>query len=108
MKLGGWCFFVIALTLLAVSYTHLDVYKRQDPKSFLQLKNTHYYHLSDNNGKKDQHLSLGKGTLDLDLISGIERGIIELNNYDNVIKSRNVLYENFDKSTASMHLKKDL
>lgn len=67
----------------------------EDPKSFLQL-NTYYYHLSDNNGKKDQHLSLGKGTLDLDLIYGIKRGIIELNNYDDVIKSKNLLFENFD------------
>jgi len=63
------------------------------PASFLELEKTHYYHLSDNNGDKDQHLALGDGTLDLKLINGIDRGIIELDNYDNVIKSRNVLIE---------------
>ncbi len=65
-----------------------------DPESFSRLKNTYYYHLSDNNGKKDQHLPLGEGTLDLNLINGIKRGIIELNNYDDVIKSRNLLLAN--------------
>lgn len=65
----------------------------EDPESFLELENTYYYHLSDNNGKKDQHLPLGKGTLDLGLINGINRGIIELNKYDDVLKSKNVLAE---------------
>ena len=65
----------------------------EDPESFLQLDNTYYHHLSDNNGKKDQHLPLGNGTLDLSLINGIKRGIIEINNYDDVITSRNVLVE---------------
>jgi len=45
-------------------------------------------------GYLDQHLPLGEGTLDLRLINGVKRGIIELNNYDDVIKSRNVLVEN--------------
>jgi len=65
----------------------------KDPASFLKLKNIHYYHLSDNNGDKDQHLTLGQGTLDLKLIDVVDLGIIELNNYDDVIKSRNVLLE---------------
>ncbi|AUB55193.1 MULTISPECIES: sugar phosphate isomerase/epimerase family protein [Methanobacterium] len=61
------------------------------PGSFLKLEKIYYYHLSDNNGEKDQHVALGEGTLDLSLINGIERGIIELNNYDDVLKSRNLL-----------------
>lgn len=63
----------------------------QDPESFLKLENIYYYHLSDNNGEKDQHLALGQGTLDMRLINGINRGIIELNNYGDVLKSRDVL-----------------
>ncbi|MDP3065365.1 MAG: sugar phosphate isomerase/epimerase family protein [Methanobacteriaceae archaeon] len=60
-------------------------------QKFLQMPRIHYYHLSDNNGEKDQHLPLGEGTLDLNAINGIDKVIIELNNYENVIKSRNVL-----------------
>ncbi|MCK9152356.1 sugar phosphate isomerase/epimerase family protein [Methanobacterium alcaliphilum] len=61
------------------------------PAEFLKIKNTYYYHLSDNNGEKDQHLSLGEGNLDLSLLKGIKRGIIELNNYDAVLKSKKIL-----------------
>lgn len=64
-----------------------------DPASFLRIENVYYYHLSDNNGSKDQHLPLGQGNLDLSLINGIERAIIELNNYEDVIKSKNILIE---------------
>jgi sugar phosphate isomerase/epimerase len=64
-----------------------------DPVSFLKLENIYYYHLSDNNGDKDQHLALGQGTLDLKLIDAVDRGIIELNNYDDVLKSRDVLID---------------
>lgn len=65
----------------------------EDPESFLELENTYYYHLSDNNGEKDQHLPIGEGTLDLGLISGVNQGIIELANYENVLKSRDLLVE---------------
>ncbi|HMK54589.1 MAG TPA: sugar phosphate isomerase/epimerase [Methanobacteriaceae archaeon] len=60
-------------------------------QKFLQMPRIHYYHLSDNNGEKDQHLPLGEGNLDLNAINGIDKVIIELNNYENVIKSRNLL-----------------
>ena len=62
-----------------------------DIKPFLGLKNICYYHLSDNNGEKDQHLSLGEGNIDLKLLSRIDNVIIELNNYQNVLKSREIL-----------------
>lgn len=59
-----------------------------DIKSFLEMDGICYYHLSDNNGEKDQHLALGEGNIDLKLLKNIDRIIIELNNYENVLKSR--------------------
>ena len=63
----------------------------RNPESFLKLEKIYYYHLSDNNGDKDQHLVLGEGNLDLTLLNGIDKVIIELNNYRNVLKSRQKL-----------------
>lgn len=63
----------------------------KDVESFFKLKNTVYYHLNDNDGKKDQHLTLGEGTLDLNLLSEVKNGIIELNNYQNILKSRDII-----------------
>lgn len=63
----------------------------KDVKSFFKLKNIVYYHLNDNDGEKDQHLTLGEGTLDLNLLNGVKNGIIELNNYQNVLKSRDLI-----------------
>ena len=53
-----------------------------------------YYHLNDNNGEKDQHLTLGEGTFDLKLLDKVDNGIIELNNYQNILKSRQLLLFN--------------
>lgn len=61
-----------------------------DIKPFLDLKNICYYHLSDNNGEKDQHLSLGEGNINLKQLKKIDNVIIELNNYQNVLKSRDI------------------
>lgn len=66
-----------------------------DVKSFFKIKNIVYYHLNDNNGEKDQHLSLGEGTFDLNLLNGVHKGIIELNNYQNIIKSRDLIQSSF-------------
>ena len=65
-----------------------------DPESFFKIKKIAYYHLNDNNGEKDQHLALGEGTFDLNLLNGVDKGIIELNNYENILKSRDVLLSN--------------
>lgn len=62
-----------------------------DVKSFFEMDNIAYYHLNDNDGKKDQHLTLGDGNLDIQLLNGVEKAIIELNNYENILKSRNIL-----------------
>jgi sugar phosphate isomerase/epimerase len=65
-----------------------------DTESFFKMKRIAYYHLNDNDGEKDQHLALGEGTFDLNLLKGIDNGIIELNNYENILKSRDLLFSN--------------
>ncbi len=60
-------------------------------KEMLELKNISYCHLNDNDGVKDQHIALGEGTLDLSLLKKIDVGIIELNNFDNILKSKEVI-----------------
>lgn len=60
-------------------------------EEMLNLKNISYCHLHDNDGKRDQHNPLGTGTLNLKLLEKIEYGIIELNNFDNVLKSKEIL-----------------
>lgn len=57
----------------------------------LNLKNISYCHLNDNDGLHDQHITLGDGTLNLDLLKKIDCGIIELNNFDNVLKSQQII-----------------
>jgi sugar phosphate isomerase/epimerase len=70
----------------------------EDVKSFFKMNKIAYYHLNDNNGKKDQHLTLGEGNFDLNLLNGVDKGIIELNNYQNILKSRDLLISsNFDR-----------
>ncbi|WP_281063386.1 sugar phosphate isomerase/epimerase family protein [Methanobacterium aggregans] len=66
-----------------------------DPEKFLELDKIFYYHLSDNDGERDQHLTLGDGTLDLKALNGIDNVILELNNYEKVLKSREVLLNSF-------------
>ena len=60
-------------------------------EEMLSLKNISYCHLNDNDGVKDQHITLGEGTLDLNLLKKIDVGIIELNNFDNILKSKMVI-----------------
>lgn len=60
-------------------------------EEMLELKNISYCHLNDNDGFKDQHIALGDGTLDLNLLKKIDYGIIELNNFDNILKSKKVI-----------------
>ena len=57
----------------------------------LELKNISYCHLNDNDGVKDQHITLGEGTLDLNLLKKNDTAIIELNNFDNILKSKEVI-----------------
>ena len=60
-------------------------------EELLELKDITYCHLNDNDGIKDQHIPLGDGTLDLELLKKVKKGIIELNDFDNVLKSKKVI-----------------
>ena len=60
-------------------------------EEMLSLKNISYCHLNDNDGVRDQHIALGDGTMDLNLLKKIDTAIIELNNFDNVLKSKKVI-----------------
>lgn len=60
-------------------------------ENFFDLNNIIYYHIHDNNGKKDQHLVLKEGNLDLNLLKKVNNGIIELNKYENVLKTKNII-----------------
>jgi sugar phosphate isomerase/epimerase len=50
-----------------------------------------YYHVSDNDGLRDQHLAVGAGTIDWSQLAGIDKAIIEVNDYEAVKKSREKL-----------------
>lgn len=62
-----------------------------DPASFLKLEGISYLHVNDNMGDKDSHLCPGDGILDLNLLKMHDRMIIELNDYKNVIRARDVI-----------------
>ena len=66
----------------------------ENVEAFFKMKRIVYYHLNDNNGEKDQHLTLGEGTFNLKLLDKVDNGIIELNNYQNILKSRQLLLSN--------------
>ena len=63
----------------------------KDCEEFFKLKNIEYFHINDNNGIKDQHLILGEGNLDLKLLKIIDKGIIELNTFEKIMKTKKVL-----------------
>ena len=50
-----------------------------------------YHHVSDNDGQRDQHLPIGEGTIDWEQLRGINKAIIEVNDYGAVKESRNKL-----------------
>jgi len=50
-----------------------------------------YHHVSDNDGQRDQHLPIGEGTIDWEQLRGINKAIIEVNDYEAVKESRNEL-----------------
>ncbi|MCI6993410.1 MAG: sugar phosphate isomerase/epimerase [Methanobrevibacter sp.] len=60
-------------------------------EEMLSLKNISYCHLNDNDGVKDQHIAIGNGTLDLNLLKKIDTAIIELNDFNNILKSKKVI-----------------
>ena len=60
-------------------------------EEMLELKDISYCHLNDNNGVRDEHIPLGDGTLDLNLLKKIDTAIIELNKFENILKSKKVI-----------------
>lgn len=60
-------------------------------EEMLDLKKISYCHINDNDGERDQHITVGDGTLDLELLKKIDKCIIELNNFDNILKSKKVI-----------------
>jgi sugar phosphate isomerase/epimerase len=62
-----------------------------DPPSFLKLPGISYLHVNDNRGDRDAHLCPGDGILDLSLLRLHNRLIIELNDYGEVLKARDVI-----------------
>mgnify|MGYP004448947989 FL=1 len=63
----------------------------EDCADFFDLDNIYYFHLNDKDGVKDQHVPLGEGTLDLDLLKKVDEGILELNTFEKVLKSKDVI-----------------
>lgn len=76
---------------VTIDWGHANTYEH--PHEFLNLDKISYFHLNDNNGFKDQHLSLGEGTADFSkkVLKKMKKGIIELNSYENVLKSKDFL-----------------
>lgn len=50
-----------------------------------------YFHVSDNDGERDLHLTIGEGTIDWSQLKGIRKAIIEVNDYAGVKQSRDRL-----------------
>jgi len=74
-------------TLATIDVGHANT--NNSLSSFLQADfEVAYYHVSDNNGVRDQHLPIGEGTVDWKLLRGIEKAIIEVNDYEAVKISR--------------------
>mgnify|MGYP005846516599 FL=1 len=64
-----------------------------EPPEFFRMDQISYLHVNDNNGMRDQHLCPGDGCLDLSLLTFGHSMIIELDNYDNVLRARDVILQ---------------
>ena len=62
-----------------------------EPQEFLRLPEISYLHVNDNMGERDQHLCPGEGILDLAMLRGQPRMIIELDDYGKVLKGREAI-----------------
>ena len=71
-----------------VGHAHTNNATREFMQADFQVA---YYHVSDNDGRQDQHLPIGKGTIDWDELRGINKAIIEVNDYKAVKESRDAL-----------------
>jgi len=78
-----------------IDWGHANTY--ENPNEFLNVGNISYFHLNDNMGKKDSHLPLGEGTADFSysFLKHVQKGVIELSDYNNVLKSKDYILNNF-------------
>ncbi|MCL2156438.1 MAG: sugar phosphate isomerase/epimerase [Methanobrevibacter sp.] len=78
-------------TSATIDWGHANTCEKSE--DFLKLSNISYFHLNDNEGKRDQHLPLGEGTVNFSkkFLKKVDKGIIELNSYENVLKSKEFL-----------------
>ncbi|HMK48389.1 MAG TPA: sugar phosphate isomerase/epimerase family protein [Methanocella sp.] len=63
-----------------------------EPREFLNLSEIVYLHVNDNMGERDQHLCPGEGILDMSMLLGQKRMIIELDDYAKVLKGRDIIF----------------
>lgn len=77
-----------------IDWGHANTY--EEPNKFLAISDIEYFHLNDNMGKKDSHLPLGDGSADFssNFLKNVKKGIIELNNYTDVLKGKKYLLNN--------------
>lgn len=64
-----------------------------EPREFLRLGEISYLHVNDNMGERDQHLCPGEGILDLSMLRGQPRMILELDDYEKVLKGREAVLQ---------------
>ncbi|CAJ35664.1 sugar phosphate isomerase/epimerase family protein [Methanocella arvoryzae] len=62
-----------------------------EPQEFLRMPEISYLHVNDNMGERDQHLCPGEGILDLKMLRGQDRMIIEIDDYGKVLKGREAI-----------------
>jgi sugar phosphate isomerase/epimerase len=76
-----------------IDWGHANTY--ENPNEFLNIPRISYFHLNDNDGEKDSHISLGKGSADFtaNFLNSVKKGIIELNNYEDVLKSKKYIFD---------------
>lgn len=76
-----------------IDWGHANTY--ENPNEFLNIPNISYFHLNDNMGEKDSHIPLGTGSADFSLsfLNNVKKGIIELNNYEDVLKGRKYIFD---------------
>ena len=76
-----------------IDWGHANTY--ENPNEFLNIPNISYFHLNDNMGKKDSHLPIGEGSADFSssFLNNVKRGIIELNDYEHVLKGKKYIFD---------------
>ena len=72
----------------------------KNPYEFLKLPGISYLHVNDNRGERDQHLCPGEGILDLSMLVGQPRMILELDDYRLILKGRDAVLRALNTSNS--------